>query len=127
MAGEALPHRFSVDFRKDRRDRRNAAKSRLKSRPLIKGATASDSEGIALPPWLPRGLESSKVTDVARLAMGIDSLQRGINSGDEKHGMMVIGQIIGIIDKESTVKEIIDSIGLEAKAVSEEIGEKVFG
>jgi len=73
------------------------------------------------------GLRSSKgIASMARQAEGIASLQRAIVDGDENHGFMVIGQAIGLIDNEMTVKEVIGSMVDEAKRVLEEIGRKVI-
>lgn len=84
---------------------------------------------IDVPFWklMISGLRSTKgVIRMARQAEGIADLRKAIIDGDEKHGLIVIGQAIGLIDKEMTVKEVIDSMVAEAKQLLEEIGRRVI-
>jgi enoyl-[acyl-carrier protein] reductase II len=84
---------------------------------------------IDVPFWklMISGLRSTKgVIRMARQAEGIADLRKAIIDGDERHGLIVIGQAIGLIDKEMTVKEVIDSMVAEAKQLLEEIGRRVI-
>jgi len=89
---------------------------------------AAISRMLEVPFWklLLSGLKTSKnVSGLARLAGGIASLRRAIENGDDEHGFLVIGQAIGMIDKQLAVKEVIDSIVAEAKEVLKEAGRKI--
>lgn len=81
--------------------------------------------GVPFKKLVPKNLKTSSVIDLARQAESVISIRRGIRDGDEEHGIIPIGQIIGLIDKEITVKELIDSMVEEAKQVLRQAGEKV--
>lgn len=85
-------------------------------------------EMLDVPLWklMLSGLRGSTISDLARQAASIVSLRRAIEDGDEEHGILVIGQDIGMIDKEMTVKEVMDSMVAEAKQSLEEIRQKVI-
>jgi enoyl-[acyl-carrier protein] reductase II len=72
------------------------------------------------------GLINSSVIDLARQATGIVNFKKAVDNGDEEDGFMIIGQVIGLIDKQMTVKEVIDSMVTEAEEVFEEIRQKII-
>lgn len=93
----------------------------LKSAMVIK-------EMLDVPLWklILRGLRSSTVSNLARQGASTLSLKRAIEDGDEKRGFLVIGQVIGMIEKDMTVKDVIDSMVAEATQSLEEIRQKVI-
>jgi enoyl-[acyl-carrier protein] reductase II len=73
------------------------------------------------------GLRSTKgVMRMARQAEMIADLRKAIIDGDEKHGLIVIGQAIGLVNKEMAVEEVINSMVAEAQQILEEIGKRVI-
>ena len=51
---------------------------------------------------------------MARMAIGFDAFKAGTMDGDNKKGVLPIGQVAGIMTRTLTVKQIIDSIIKEA-------------
>jgi enoyl-[acyl-carrier protein] reductase II len=93
----------------------------LESAMVIKGM-------LHVPLWklIIGGLRSSRVRDLARQAEGIVRLRKAIQEGNEEDGFLVIGQAIGMIDEEATIKEVMDSMVAEARQTLEEIRQKVI-
>lgn len=85
-------------------------------------------EMLDVPLWklMLGGLRSSTIGNLARQANHTVSLKRAIEHGDEDHGFLVIGQVIGMIEKEMTVKEVIDSMVAEARQSLQETGQKII-
>jgi NAD(P)H-dependent flavin oxidoreductase YrpB (nitropropane dioxygenase family) len=85
-------------------------------------------EMLNMPLWklMLNGLRGSSIRDLARQAASIVGLKRVIEDGDEERGFLVIGQVIGMIEREMTVKEVMDSMVVEAKEVLEEMRRKSF-
>jgi NAD(P)H-dependent flavin oxidoreductase YrpB (nitropropane dioxygenase family) len=54
---------------------------------------------------------------MARMAIGFKAFEVGTMDGDNAKGVLPLGQITGIIKDTPTVKEVINSIMKEAKAV----------
>jgi enoyl-[acyl-carrier protein] reductase II len=82
---------------------------------------------LDVPYWkmITSGLKQASAIDLARLASGIASLRTAIETGDENEGIMLAGQNIGLIDREMTVKEVIDSVIAEAEQILVTVSKKV--
>ena len=72
------------------------------------------------------GLKTGSVQGLARQAMGADSLKKACLDGDEKLGVMAIGQVVGLVNDLPTCKELIERIAVEAQEIIETTREKVF-
>jgi len=72
------------------------------------------------------GLKTRSVQGLARQAMGADSLRKACFDGDEKLGVMAIGQVVGLVNDLPTCKELIERTVGEAREIIETTREKVF-
>lgn len=83
---------------------------------------------LNVPSWklLLDGLKTRNVQDLARQAIGANGMRRAMVDGDEKLGIMSIGQVIGRIDDLPTCKELIERIVAEAEEIIEATREKVL-
>jgi enoyl-[acyl-carrier protein] reductase II len=52
--------------------------------------------------------------DLARMANGFKAFQRATEEGDNEHGLLPVGQVMGLIHDEPTVAEVIESMISEA-------------
>ncbi len=66
-----------------------------------------------------------KSMQMVRMAIGFDAFQAGTMDGDNKKGVLPIGQIAGIITETLTVKQIIDRTMKEAKKSQELLAAKL--
>jgi len=82
--------------------------------------------GVPFPRLMLDGLKSRSIQSMARQAIGGTSLRKACVDGDEKLGIMAIGQVVGLIDDLPTCKEVIDGIVAEAKEIAEATREKVL-
>jgi enoyl-[acyl-carrier protein] reductase II len=62
---------------------------------------------------------------MARMAIGFDAFYAGTMEGDNKKGVLPIGQVAGIMHETLTVKQIIDRTVKEAKQAYEKLGTKL--
>jgi enoyl-[acyl-carrier protein] reductase II len=71
-------------------------------------------------------LKTRNIQKMARQAIGANSLRRAMVDGDDKKGIMAIGQAVGRMDALPTCKEVIEGIVAEAEAIIEATREKVL-
>jgi enoyl-[acyl-carrier protein] reductase II len=83
---------------------------------------------LNVPLWklLLDGVKTRSVSSLARQAVGSNRLKKAIVDGDEKLGIMSVGQIIGRIDDLPTCKELLERIVAEAEEIMEATREKVI-
>jgi len=97
---------------------------------LIKSArSARELKRMLNVPYWKLGIDVLKTRNIqklARQAIGADSLRRAMVDGDEKLGIMAVGQVIGRIDDLPTCKELIERIVAEAEEIIEATREKVL-
>ena len=62
---------------------------------------------------------------MARMAIGFDAFQAGTMDGDNKKGVLPIGQVAGIMHETLTVKEIIEKTVKEAKKMQDVLAAKM--
>ena len=62
---------------------------------------------------------------MARMAMGFEAFKAGTMDGDNKRGVLPLGQVTGLLHDTPTVKEIIDTIIADATRISDELSGKL--
>jgi enoyl-[acyl-carrier protein] reductase II len=82
-------------------------------------------------PWLKLAIGITfmgfkKSMQMARMAIGFEAFQVGTSDGDNKKGVLPIGQAAGLIHETLTVQEIMDQIMKDAKKSYDELGEKIM-
>jgi len=97
---------------------------------LIKSMrSARELKRILDVPYWKLGLDVLKTRDIqklARQAIAANSLRRACVDGDEKLGIMAIGQVVGLINDLPTCKEVIERIVAEAEQIIESTRQKVL-
>ncbi len=94
---------------------------------LIRSKKIADMLGF---PWMKLAvgivlMGPKKAMQMARMAIGFDAFQVGTMDGDNKKGVLPIGQVAGIINETPTVKKVIDTIIKDAKKASKELGARL--
>jgi len=82
--------------------------------------------GASFPRLLIDGLKTRSIQGLARQAIGTDGLKKAIVNGDDKLGIMTIGQVVGMIDDVPTCKEVLERTVAEAEDIIEATREKVL-
>ena len=82
--------------------------------------------GVTFRRLILEGLKTRSVRSLDRQAIGGTGLRKACVDGDERLGVMTIGQVVGLVNSSPICKEEIDRIVAEAQEIIETTREKVF-
>jgi len=82
--------------------------------------------GASFPKLFIDVLKTRNLQGLARQAIGADSLKKACLDGDDKLGVMTIGQVVGIVNDVPTCKELFERMVAEAEKIIEATRTKVL-